>query len=668
MPFSFADEWALARVIDLLQHAGAEPRLIVGLAASEETRRAVESELRGTSRIETLHQPSTPDEPVPPAIGAHRGSHYNNLLFVVDGVEDALAAGGDRYLAALDRGTPTMTRIGTWVWLWTSDPATYRRMAAGAPELWAHRAAAPVFFEEALLVPAAREAGAGAAAADGAAATPLAREVAAALERDDVAAAAAQLDDALGDRGERGVARPAEEQALLWALRGTARLRGGELVAARDAFRRLRDLAAGVPVLGHDRAQGTQAEVLLAAGEPRRALEVLAPADHRTLAQAAELAFVLGEPHGAVARLCESVRAAGAAGVPAASATALVRLAELLVRLGAPARAAGVAERAAGLAAGPAAPWTRVEALRVAHLGWRRAGETGRADSRLGDARAAVAEARVPALRMRALAALAAAELDAERGEDATRRATDALRAAVSAADEGGQLHQRVEARVALSGALRGARGIAEAAPLAAEAAKLAAGGRRFWLAARAELERALVARARVEEAAERGDDAALDAALADTIEALEEAGRDAAAETAFVELLRARLLRADAAFWEGRTDGAVQLLDSAVDLAGARGLALGRCEALELRLVALAETAKASRALGDLAELERLAAEIGLPELMIRAELRRGDHYARLALGADAEARWMRAAEIARALADRDAAAEAVARRAGPA
>jgi len=58
-----------------------------------------------------------------------------------------------------------------------------------------------------------------------------------------------------------------------------------------------------------------------------------------------------------------------------------------------------------------------------------------------------------------------------------------------------------------------------------------------------------------------------------------------------------------------------------------------------------------------------QLPVDPGWRMLRIRAETRRGDHFARLNLSADADARYGRAAEIARALGDRVAAAEALAR-----
>jgi hypothetical protein len=670
---SFADQWALARIIDLLQHAGAEPRLVVALAADAEVRERVEAELRRTGRIELLHQPTDAQAVVPPALMRHQGTHYNNLLYVVDGVDEAVAAGGDAYLAALDRATPLLSRIGTWVWFWTGDPVTYRRLAFGAPELWSRRVAAPVFFSDALLEP---SSGSGSASASvsglgaGASATVSAvvRDAVERLDGDDVDGAAARLDEALGEKGERVADLPELEQAALWALRGTARLRGGELVAARDAFRRLKDLAGQVPALGHARLHGSVAEVLLAAGEPRRARELGMRVEHRALGLAAEIELCLGDPAAAVARLCEAVRTARASGHPGAAGRALVRLAETLGRLGAPEDGARVAARAVAEAAGTPAHWTRVEALRVRVWCLRRAGEAGAAAGCLADLRAAAGAPASAPLRVRALMALGAAEADAAQGEEGARRAADAFRAAVRAADggEGGgapgeeatvpapaSLHHRVEARIEAAAALRAAGSTAEATLLAEQAVRLAAGARRYWLAARAALERGLVARAQVEQAAERDDDAALGAALAAATAAFNDAGHDAAAETAFVEVCRARVLRADAAFWEGAEADALRLLDSAVDLAGARGLALWRFEALELRMAALAQTGKASRAFADLVEMERLAAGVGYPDLTARADLRRGDHFARLDLAADATQHYARAADVARRAGD---------------
>lgn len=113
-----------------LNRSGAEARLALVLCSGPGARdRFVES--IGIDRIEVVHAPARPEQPVDPRITAHAGSHFNNTLFVVDGLDPSRPA----LFEALDGRVGLLARTATWVALVVDSLAALQALYIHAPRL-----------------------------------------------------------------------------------------------------------------------------------------------------------------------------------------------------------------------------------------------------------------------------------------------------------------------------------------------------------------------------------------------------------------------------------------------------------------------------------------------------------------------------------------------------
>lgn len=120
-----------------LRAAGAEARLAVVYLSGPNARRSLLDGLaaRGCRCVDA---PARPGEPVHPALAAHQGDHFNDTLFVVDGLE---TPDPERMLREIGAQISTYRRLATWVAVLVESPTALAALetAGGILRRHAHR-------------------------------------------------------------------------------------------------------------------------------------------------------------------------------------------------------------------------------------------------------------------------------------------------------------------------------------------------------------------------------------------------------------------------------------------------------------------------------------------------------------------------------------------------
>ncbi|MCK6572126.1 hypothetical protein L6V77_13630 [Myxococcota bacterium] len=119
-----------------LRSAGAEARLAIAFVSGPAARQALERGLaaRGCRPVTATARPGTP---VHPTLAAHQGDHFNDTLFVVDGLECEDAARG---LREIGTQIAQFRRLATWVVVLIESPAALAALESAGGILRRHAA------------------------------------------------------------------------------------------------------------------------------------------------------------------------------------------------------------------------------------------------------------------------------------------------------------------------------------------------------------------------------------------------------------------------------------------------------------------------------------------------------------------------------------------------
>lgn len=130
---------AVRRAIDLqvaelarwLKRAGAEPRLGLVLCAGKGARHRLMTGL-ATHDVQVVSATSTDQRPLPKNVIDHKGDHFNDTLFVLDGFESTSA---EAQFAVLEGQRGLLKRTATWVVVMVESLNALDRLYAAAPGL-----------------------------------------------------------------------------------------------------------------------------------------------------------------------------------------------------------------------------------------------------------------------------------------------------------------------------------------------------------------------------------------------------------------------------------------------------------------------------------------------------------------------------------------------------
>jgi hypothetical protein len=121
----------VAELARWLKRAGAEPRLGLVMCAGKGARHRLMAGL-ATHDVQVVSATSTAERPLPSNVLDHKGDHFNDTLFVIDGFESTTA---EAQLAVLEGQRGMLKRTATWVVLLVESLYALDRLYAAAPGL-----------------------------------------------------------------------------------------------------------------------------------------------------------------------------------------------------------------------------------------------------------------------------------------------------------------------------------------------------------------------------------------------------------------------------------------------------------------------------------------------------------------------------------------------------
>jgi tetratricopeptide (TPR) repeat protein len=124
-----------------------------GLCADAAVRQEIADMLTQDGAIQQIPTVITPGEPVPKVVREHKGGHANTKLYIIEGLTEAIARGGDGFFELLAKQGGIYNNHGTWCLIWLTDAESRLRVERQSARLFQSAVYNPTFFTTKLIEP-----------------------------------------------------------------------------------------------------------------------------------------------------------------------------------------------------------------------------------------------------------------------------------------------------------------------------------------------------------------------------------------------------------------------------------------------------------------------------------------------------------------------------------